>query len=133
MRYMLDTNILIYVIKNEPQRVLERLKMHDPSEVCVSLITYAELMYGVEKSKMKYENRMKLAKLLAVIEIIGFDDKAAEEYGDIRATLEAKGTPIGPCDMLIAASARSKGCILVTNNAKEFSRIDDLTIENWAE
>lgn len=132
MRYMLDTNICIYAIKHKPEKVIIRLQEHDPEEVCISSITYAELVHGVEKSQSKEKNRLALDLLLSNIEIMNFDASAAEAYGKIRADLELKGTPIGPLDTLIAGHAQSLGYIVVTNNTKEFARIDGLKIENWA-
>ena len=132
MRYMLDTNICIYAIKNDPKSVLNNLEKHNPSDICISSITYAELMYGVEKSANKDKNRLALMLLLSNIEIMEFDQKASESYGTIRAFLESKGTVIGPYDMLIAGHALSLNCTFVTNNTKEFKRIKSLSIENWA-
>ncbi len=133
MRYMLDTNICIYLIKNKPECVLKRLKEHEYSEICISSVTYAELVHGVEKSQAVEKNRLALAILLANIEIMNFDTLAAEEYGKIRADLEKAGTPIGPMDMMIAGHAKSLGYTIVTNNTKEFMRVSGLLIENWAE
>ena len=133
MRYMLDTNICIYAIKHKPEKVFHKLQEIDPSDVCISSITYAELVHGVEKSAAVDKNRLALCVLLANIEILDFDVNAAESYGKIRADLEKKGTPIGPLDMMIAGHARSLGYTVVTNNVKEFKRVNDLKIENWAE
>ena len=133
MRYMLDTNICIYAIKSKPKQVLNRLQEHDPKDLCISSITYAELAYGVEKSEAIEKNRVALALLLANIEIMNFDSLAAESYGEIRANLEKEGTPIGPLDMMIAAHAKSLAYTVVTNNIKEFKRIKGLKLENWAE
>ncbi|MGN1101242.1 MAG: type II toxin-antitoxin system VapC family toxin [Huintestinicola sp.] len=133
MRYMLDTNICIYAIKHRPPQVLERLKEHEPSEICISAITYAELVHGVEKSAAVEKNRLALTLLLSNIEIIDFDSIAADEYGNIRAALEKAGTPIGPLDMMIAGHARSLSYTVVTNNVREFERVSGLRIENWAE
>ncbi len=132
MTYMLDTNICIYSIKHKPERVFRILSGIDSSDVCISSITYAELVYGVEKSVAKDKNMIALMMLLSDIEIVKFDDRAASEYGDIRADLEKKGTPIGQLDMLIAGHARSLGLTLVTNNEKEFSRVEGLNVDNWA-
>ncbi len=131
MRYMLDTNICIYAIKKSPKSLLDRLSCREPGDCCISSITFSELMYGVEKSSTPERNRMALALFLSAFEVIGFDSNAAIEFGDIRASLERKGTPIGPLDTLIAAHARSRGLVLVTNNEKEFSRVDGLLVENW--
>ena len=130
---MLDTNICIYVIKHKPEKVFQKLQEVDPSAVCISSVTYAELVHGVEKSAAVDKNRLALSMLLANIEILNFDVNAAESYGKIRAGLEKNGTPIGPLDMMIAGHAQSLGCIVVTNNVKEFTRVRNLKIENWAE
>lgn len=128
---MLDTNICIYVIKNKPESVINRFLQHNPDELCISAITYAELLHGVEKSQAIEKNRFAMTMFLSPITILEFDNYAAEEYGKIRANLEKKGVPIGPMDMLIAGHARSKNLILVTNNVKEFNRVENLKIENW--
>ena len=133
MRYMLDTNICIYAIKHKPEIVFQRLQAIDPEDVCVSAVTYAELVHGVEKSAAVEKNRLALSMLLANIEILDFDVDAADCYGKIRADLEKKGTPIGPLDMMIAGHAQSLGYTVVTNNEKEFSRVSNLKIENWVE
>ena len=130
---MLDTNICIYVIKHKPEKVFQKLQEVDPSDVCISSVTYAELVHGVEKSAAVDKNRLALSILLANIEILDFDVNAAEGYGKIRADLEKNGTPIGPLDMMIAGHARSLDYTLVTNNVKEFKRVSGLKIENWAE
>jgi len=132
MRYMLDTNICIYLIKHKPEKVFKKLEKIDPNEVCISSVTYAELSYGVEKSVQKERNRLALSLLLSNIDIVSFDDVAADEYGIIRSDLEKKGTPIGSLDTMIAAHAKALGYTLVTNNVKEFSRVKDLIVENWA-
>ena len=131
MKYMLDTNICIYIIKKKPIRVLQTLKKKDIGEVCISSITLAELEYGVEKSKYKLKNQLALVEFLAPIEILGFEDSAAKQFGKIRAKLESKGIVIGPFDLQIAAHAISENLILVTNNLKEFSRVSKLKFENW--
>ena len=133
MRYMLDTNICIYVIKHKPEKVFKKLQKTDPSDVCISSVTYAELVHGVEKSNAIDKNRLALSILLANIAILDFDVNAANCYGKIRADLEKKGTPIGPLDMMIAGHAKSLGYTVVTNNTKEFSRVSDINIENWTE
>ena len=133
MRYMLDTNICIYVIKHKPETVFQKLQNTNPEDVCISSVTYAELVHGVEKSIAVEKNRLALSMLLANMEILDFDVDAADCYGKIRAGLEKKGTPIGPLDMMIAGHAQSLGYTIVTNNVKEFSRVAALKIENWAE
>lgn len=131
IQFMLDTNMVIYIIKHKPESVLQRFQLYDPSEFCISAITLAEMQYGISKSKKPEQNQLALATFLSNISVLPFDDKAAVEYGDIRADLERKGTPIGGNDMLIAAHARSLGLTVVTNNTKEFARVLDLKLENW--
>ena len=133
MRYMLDTNICIYVIKTKPEKVFQKLQTIHPEDVCISSVTYAELVHGVEKSIAVEKNRLALSMLLANMEILDFDAVAANCYGKIRADLEKKGTPIGPLDMMIAGHAQSLGYTIVTNYVKQFSRVAALKIENWAE
>lgn len=131
MRYMLDTNICIYAIKHKPEAVIRNFMLHDPDEMCISSITYAELMHGVEKSQAVEKNRLAMSLFLSPLTILDFDSDAAEEYGKVRANLEQRGTPIGPMDMLIAGHARSKGLIVVTNNTREFMRVEGLRVEDW--
>ena len=131
MRYMLDTNICIYIIKNKPESVVKELKRHDPKEICISAITYAELIHGVEKSMAVDKNRLALTLLLSNIEVLDFDINAANNYGKIRTYLEKQGTLIGPLDMMIAAHAQSLGYSIVTNNIKEFMRVPNLGVCNW--
>ncbi|MCM1267748.1 MAG: type II toxin-antitoxin system VapC family toxin [Bacteroidales bacterium] len=130
-KYMLDTNICIYVIKHKPDTVIKRFLSHDPEELYISAITYAELMHGVEKSMAVERNRIAISLFLSPIMILEFDGRAAEEYGRIKAELEKKGTPIGPMDTLIAGHAKSGGFTLVTNNTREFDRVAGLTVEDW--
>ena len=130
---MLDTNICIYVIKHKPEKVFRKIQTIYPEDVCISSVTYAELVHGVEKSAAVEKNRLALSMFLANMEILGFDVEAADCYGKIRADLEKKGTPIGPLDMMIAGHAQSLGYTVVTNNVKEFSGVSALRIENWAE
>lgn len=131
MKYMLDTNICIYAIKHKPDAVIKKFLSYDPEELCISAVTYAELMHGVEKSMAVERNRIAMSLFLSPITILEFDGHAAEEYGKIKAELEKKGTPIGPMDTLIAGHAKSRGLILVTNNTREFNRVAGLTVENW--
>ena len=132
MKYMLDTNICIYEKKKKPKIVIANIMAHDPDDICISSITYAELMHGVEKSQSVEKNRFALSLFLSAIEIRDFHALAAEEYGRIRAVLEKRGTPIGPLDLLIAGHAKSEGCVLVTNNIREFQRVEGLKVEDWA-
>ena len=131
MKYMLDTNICIYAIKNKTETVIKNLLSHVPEEMCVSAITYAELMHGVEKSMVVDKNRIALSLFLSPFTVLEFHASAAEEYGNIRAELERKGTPIGPMNLLIAGHARSEGLVLVTNNTREFCQVDKLMVEDW--
>jgi tRNA(fMet)-specific endonuclease VapC len=130
---MLDTNICIYAIKHKPDTVIQKFLSHNPEELCISAITYAELMHGVEKSMAVERNRIAMSLFLSPITILGFDGSAAEEYGKIKAELEKNGTPIGPMDTLIAGHAKSSGLILVTNNTRAFKRVVGLTVEDWAQ
>ncbi len=129
--YMLDTNICIFAIKHKPDSVLLRLQQHKPEEICISAVTYAELCHGVEKSQAKTRNRLALILFLSSIDILPFDERAAEEYGKVRAQLELKGTPIGPLDTMIAAHAKSLDMTVVTNNVREFARVEGLSVEDW--
>lgn len=131
MKYMLDTNMCIYIIKRHPENVLRKFTTLDVNDVCISSITLAELMYGVQKSHHQKKNEAALEEFTSPLEIIPFGEEAADQYGHIRAYLEKKGTPIGSLDMMIAAHAQCMGSILVTNNKKEFSRIPKLKIEDW--
>ena len=133
MQYLLDTNICIYIIKKKPPRVIQRLQEVEISDAGISTITVSELSYGVEKSQRRAQNRIALAAFVTPLEIVPYDDQAAQAYGKIRSFLETQGQPLGPLDMLIAAHALSLNCTLVTNNVKEFSRVPELPIENWAE
>lgn len=132
MKYMLDTNIVIYVIKHRPEKVIKKFLSLDPSDICISSITLAEMEYGVFKSTKPEQNQAALTMFLENISILPFDDEAAMDYGEIRTDLEKSGTPIGPNDMLIAAHARAKDLTLVTNNTREFERVKNLDLENWA-
>ncbi len=129
--YMIDTDICIYIIKHKPTSVLERLRMLQPRQLAMSVITFAELMNGARKSQHVEANIAKLNELSELIEIYSFDKKAAVFYGDVRSALEKKGEIIGSNDLLIAAHALSLNLILVTNNEKEFKRVDGLKLENW--
>ena len=133
MLYLLDTNICIYLIKKRPQRVLDGFGKHSPQDVAISTITLFELEYGVEKSHYQQRSQEALDGFLAPLGCIDIDRQAAIEAAVIRAELERKGTPIGPYDLLIAGLAKSKDMTLVTNNTKEFERIDGLLLANWVE
>jgi tRNA(fMet)-specific endonuclease VapC len=133
MRYLLDTNICIYLIKQKPPKVLARFQTLHPSDIGISSITVAELQYGVCKSRQQEKNRSALMQFLIPLEIVEFDQAAATLYGAIRSDLESRGLVIGGMDMLIAAHALSLGITLVSNNVREFSRIANLSLENWVE
>ena len=128
MKYMLDTNICIYAIKNKPEKVLNTLKEKMNDGICISAITLAELAHGVEKSAARDKNRAALLRFLSILTVLPFDDLAAAEYGEVCADLQRKGMPIGTMDMLIAAHAKTEGLILVTNNTREFERVDGLNL-----
>lgn len=132
MRYLLDTDICIYLIKKKPPQVLLRLKSLKISDVGLSSITVAELEYGVAKSSRPEQNRWALTEFLAPLEIIPFDLAAAQQYGLLRGALEKVGKPIGAMDMLIAAHALSTRAAVATNNAAEYRRVPGLRVENWA-
>jgi tRNA(fMet)-specific endonuclease VapC len=131
MRYLLDTNICIQIIRQKPAGLLSRLTALPVGEVGLSTITVAELQVGVRKSREPGRNAEALALFLLPLEIAAFDYAAAEAYGRVRAALESAGTPIGPLDTLIAGHAASLDAILVTDNVAEFSRVPGLRIENW--
>lgn len=133
IKYMLDTNICIFAIKHKPESLVNRIEQCIPGEICISSITFAELLHGVEKSQAVERNRLALLLFLSKITILDFDSEAADEYGKLRADLERKGTPIGPMDMLIAGHAKSEQLIVVTNNTREFKRISGLEIQDWTE
>lgn len=130
MKYMLDTNICIYAQK-QFKNVLDNIKNNWQDGIVISTITLAELQYGVEASVNREKNAVSLMKFLSIVGVLPFDDYAAAEYGKIRAHLRKKGTPIGTMDMLIAAHARAEGLIVVTNNTREFERVDGIKLENW--
>ena len=131
MKVMLDTNICIYLIKQQPPTILERFLAHPVGDIGISSITAAELAYGVSKSRHATKNRHALEQFLAPLEVAAFDQVAAWAYGRLREQLEAKGTPIGSMDMLIAAHALSLGVRLVSNNLREFRRVPGLRLDNW--
>lgn len=131
MKFMLDTNICIYIIKQKPVKVLKRFTEHSPGDILISSVTLAELRYGAEKSLHVRQNHEALSGFIVPLEIAAFDEKAADEYGKVREQLEKKGQSIGSMDMLIGAHAFSLGLTLVTNNTKEFRRIKSLKVENW--
>jgi tRNA(fMet)-specific endonuclease VapC len=131
MKYLLDTNICIYLINKRPISVLEKFKSYDIDEIGISSVTISELEYGVFKSENPEKTRIGLVEFLLPFNILDYDSRAAKQYGKIRADLERKGQPIGGMDYLIAAHAISLGLILVSNNIKEFQKVDRLKFENW--
>ena len=128
---MLDTNICIYIIKNKPQSVKERFSECEIGQLCISSITVSELMYGAFKSEHTEKNLKALERFLMPFEIVDYDFAASVEYGKIRASLEKKGQVIGNMDMQIAGHALSRDMVLVTNNTREFERVEGLVLENW--
>jgi len=130
--YMLDTDICSYIIRERPVQVLEHFKQVEMEQLCISVVTYAELIFGVEHSSSKKVNRAIIDDFVQHLSIISWDEEAAEHYGKIRAYLQAKGKVIGSMDMMIAAHARSQGMTVVTNNDRHFKRVPKLTVENWA-
>ncbi|WP_262270192.1 type II toxin-antitoxin system tRNA(fMet)-specific endonuclease VapC [Microvirga yunnanensis] len=132
-RYLLDTNICIYIRRQRPQTVLDRFKLLPPGSTAISVITYGELAYGVHKSPDRHSAILILDELTALIPVIPMAIEVAQSYGTIRSDLAARGELIGNNDLWIAAHAQSLGLTLVTNNEREFRRVEGLTIENWAQ
>ena len=133
MKFLLDTNICIYIIKQKPREVLQKFNTYRVGDIGVSSITVAELEFGVQKSQFPARNQQALTQFLLPLKIVDFDRAAAIVYGNIRAKLEKQGTPIGSLDTLIAAHAVSLDVTLITNNVKEFNRISNLQLENWVD
>ncbi len=131
LHYMLDTNICIYIAKNKPESVAYKFSTLKAGEVCMSIVTHGELLYGAQKSHSKQQTLLILNQLITLIEPLTFTANVAEYYAELRAKLEKKGRPIGNNDLWIAAHALSSGLALVTNNLQEFSRIPGLKTENW--
>ncbi len=131
--YLLDTNIVIYLIKRKPESVLMNLEKYTDEELNVSAVTVAELEFGIECSAFPEKNRIALIEVLSIFEILPFDDTDAVVYGKIKADFKRKGIVIGPMDLLIGSQAVAKNLTLVTNNEKEFRRVPDLPVVNWVE
>lgn len=130
LRYMLDTNICIYVIKNRPAGLRERFnRLAD--QLCCSAVTLGELIYGAEKSARPIENLAVVEEFAARLDVLPFAERAAAHYGQIRAEVERAGRPVGAYDLMIGGHARSEGLVLVTNNEREFARMSGLRVENW--
>jgi tRNA(fMet)-specific endonuclease VapC len=130
VKYLLDTNACIHVLNADAPAVVEKLREHRPSDIVLSSVVKAELLHGARRSHRIEDNLQLLQKFFEPFSTLPFDDRAAEEYGLIRADLERAGTPIGPNDLLIAASARAHDLTLVSN-VKEFSRVVGLRLEDW--
>lgn len=131
LRYMLDTNLCIRVLRDRPQALRERFNA-EATGLCVSSIVVYELLVGAEKSAKPVEVRQEVERFLARLAVLQFDESAAAHAAEIRARLERRGSPIGPYDTLIAGHARSRGLIVITGNLEEFSRVDGLRSEDWA-
>ena len=130
LKYLLDTNIVIYTMKNRPQQVKRRFKQHK-DQMCISSVTLGELIFGAEHSQQVERNLTDIEAIVARLEVLPFDNKAAYHFGQIRAALYNIGKPIGPYDMMIAGQTRASGLTLITNNIKEFERVPGLMLENW--
>ena len=130
LKYLLDTNIVIYVLKRHPPKVSRAFQSH-AGQLAISSITLAELLHGAEKSAAAEKNLRIIEDFCSRLEILEYGQKAAAHYGAIRATLERKGITIGVNDLHIAGHARSEGLILITNNMREFKRVEALQLENW--
>ena len=131
MKYLLDTNICIYVIRQKPAEVLARFRSFQAADLGVSAVTVSELYYGISKSTRPERNRESLTKFLFPLGVVDYGEEAAYFYGQIRRELELKGRIIGPMDLMIAAHALSLGLPVVTNNTREFTRVPGLAVENW--
>ncbi|MDL1973514.1 MAG: type II toxin-antitoxin system VapC family toxin [Deltaproteobacteria bacterium] len=131
MKYLIDTNICIYIMNKRPAGIIHKFKLFDVGEIGVSTITVSELQYGVSKSKNRGLNKQRIEEFLSPLEILPYDEIAATIYGDIRVQLEKRGEPIGPLDLLIAAHALSRNLVIISNNEKEFKRVKNLKVENW--
>ncbi|KLK90063.1 plasmid maintenance protein [Microvirga vignae] len=130
-RYLLDTNICIYIRRERPKSVLERFKVLPPGSTAISVVTYGELVYGVRKSPEPHKAMLVLEELTALIPVLPMAIGVAKAYGTIRADLALRGQLIGNNDLWIAAHAKSLGLTVVTNNESEFRRVEGLTVENW--
>jgi len=131
VRYLLDTNICIYIAKRHPPEVLRHFDTLQVGDVAMSLITYGELQFGAEKSRVSDQVHEKLERLAELVPVLPLTGNVAKHYGRIRVKLEQAGTPIGANDLWIAAHARAEGLILVSNNIREFKRVSGLKLENW--
>ena len=132
INYMLDTDTCIYTIKRKPPHIKRRFNANI-GRLCISSITWGELIYGAEKSNHTAANLDQLAGSAARLEVLTFGEKEAQQFGQIRSELEASGQVIGPYDMMIAGHARSQGLVLITHKLREFNKVDGLRLENWAD
>ena len=132
MRYMLDTNICIYLINNKPKKVLSRFKKEEIGNIVISSITLSELKFGAYNSSNVQKNLDAIGKFTMPLEVLSYSESDADMYGKIRTMLKKRGKLIGPNDTLIAAHAISMNCILVTNNLNEFRNVNGLKLENWS-
>jgi len=131
LEYMLDTNIVIYAIRNRPQEVREAFKRHE-GRMCISSVTWGELVFGANRSAQQERNLADITAMAARLISVPFDNQAAAHFGQLRAELYRTGKPIGPFDMMIAGHARALGLVLATNNTREFERVPGLRVANWA-
>jgi tRNA(fMet)-specific endonuclease VapC len=131
MKFMLDTDICIYAMKQKPEKVIAALRRNEAKGICMSSVTVAELWFGVNKSGSR-KNELALEQFLSTFELLPFDQRVAKVYGGVREKLESMGKPIGPLDTQIAAHALTLNLTLVTNNVNEFKRVEGLKLENWA-
>ena len=131
LKYILDTNICIYISKEKPIEVLQKFEQLEVGDVGMSMITHAELLYGAKRSQQSKKSFKDLEQLISLIPVLPFQNNVAEHYADIRSDLSNKGTIIGNNDLWIAAHVRAMDKILVSNNLKEFQRVQKLKLENW--
>lgn len=131
MRYLLDTNVWVDYLNQHYPSVVERIQKADPEELALSSVVLAELRYGADKSQRPARNHGRLDLLAQEVPHLDFDESAAAAFGRVRSALEAQGSPIGPYDMMIAAQALSRDLVLVTDNVREFGRVQGLRVENW--
>ena len=131
IKVMLDTNICIYIIKQKPKTIMQHFKQYQFKEIAISSIVYAELLYGVYSSQLIEKNRVALSEFTTPLTIMEFDQDAAQEYGMIRAQLTKQGNLIGGNDLFIAAHARSLSIPIITNNVREFERVEGLIVQAW--
>lgn len=132
MKYLIDTNILIFLCNSKSKLLENKFKTHGPEEFSVSSITVGELIYGVNKSQHRERNLQAILKILSPFKVLDFDSSDGWEYGEIRADLEKKGATIGGNDSMISAQARRRGLIVITNNTREYKRVSGLHVEDWS-